>query len=320
MTKRLQTKIGPRDIELFTALDRCPLTTSQLCQLSQTFPNPFADEGNLRRRLRALKQADYVRSWPYATANDGRSPHYFKLTRTGYRLLYGHDVALPKRRYFEAISPGHHHHTHCLADELVHTLVTGHRQEIELRHYARENSVKLEAGDFTLFPDAAFQLVAPDGRTFNFVVELDNGTERVRSRQDVESIERKLRGYDAHQSQYDALHPSRYLVLFVTTRSQVRLQHMLDLAGMVMSNPQRTVFVGVDMQTFLATIDPFREAVLIDHRGLKRTLVPISRKPHSPQEATPISPTSLRHKATASHSPQESSQTSPALLRHHATV
>ena len=39
-----------------------------------------------------------------------------------------------------------------------------------------------------------------DGRTFSFVVEFDNGTERVRSKQDVESIERKMRGYDAHIS------------------------------------------------------------------------------------------------------------------------
>ncbi len=278
MTKRLQTKIGPRDIELLTALDRCPLTTSQLCQLSQSFPQPFAEEGNLRRRLRALKQADLIRSWTYATATDGRSPHYYKLTRSGYRLLYGEDVTLPRRRYFEAISPGHHHHTRCLADVLVQTIVCGHRLGIELRHYARENTLKLTADGFTLFPDAAFQLVTPDGRTFNFVIELDNGTERIRSRQDVESIERKLRGYDAHQSQFAALDPSRYLVLFVTTRSQVRLQHILDLAGLLMRNPQRTVFVGADLKSFLSSVNPFTKPVLQDHRGLRRTLIPRSTK------------------------------------------
>ncbi len=298
MTKRLQTKIGRRDIELLTALDRCPLTTSQLRLLSESFAQPFAEEGNLRRRLRALKQADLIRSWPYAMANDGRSPHYHKLTRDGYRLLYGEDIALPKRRYFEAISPGHHHHTQSLADFLVHTLITGHRQGIDLRHYARENSLKLEADGYTLYPDAAFQLVTPDGRSFNFVIEVDNGTERVRSRQDVESIERKLRGYDRHQSQFDALDPARYLVLFVTTRSQARLQHILDLAAMVQSNPQRTVFVGVELSTFVSCPNPFREAVLSDHRSLKRTLIPISRTPNSPQETSQTSPALLRQRAT----------------------
>lgn len=299
MTKRLQTKIGPRDIEMLTALDRSPLSTSQLRLLSESFEQPFAEEGNLRRRLRGLKQSNLIRSWPYATANDGRSPHYHKLTRDGYRLLYGEDVHLPKRRYFEAISAGHHHHTRCMADFLVQTIVTGYRQGIELRHYARENSLKLETDGYILYPDAAFQLVTPDERSFNFLIEVDNGTERVRSKQDVESIERKLRGYDRHQSQFDALDPARYMVLFVTTRSQARLQHILDLAALVQSNPQRTVFVGVELSTFLSCPNPFRDAALTDHRGLKRTLIPISQTPHRPQER---------------------SKTSHALLRHHVTV
>ncbi|MCA9028253.1 MAG: replication-relaxation family protein [Planctomycetaceae bacterium] len=321
MTKSLQTKIGRRDIELLTALDRCPLTTSQLRLLSESFEQPFAEEGNLRRRLRALKQSDLVRSWPYAMANDGRSPHYYKLTRDGYRLLYGEDVQLPRRRYFEAISPGHHHHTNSLADFLVHTIVTGHRQGIELRHYARENTLKLESDGYVLYPDAAFQLVTPDRRSFNFVIEVDNGTERVRSRQDVESIERKLRGYDRHQSQFDALDPARYMVLFLTTRSQARLQHILDLAAMLQSNPQRTVFVGVELSTLLSCLNPFRDAVLTDHRGLKRTLIPISPKPSLPQEATRPAQDRQRHKAAVpSHPPQETSQSAPAHRRHHVTV
>ena len=320
MAKRLTTTIGPRDIELLTALDRCPLTVAQLCRLSQTFEQPFGNEHLLRRRLRRLAKSELVRSWPYEVASLGRSQHYFKLTRGGYRLLYGEDVALPKRRYFEAIAAGHHHHTQSLAEFLVQLLVTGHQQGVEVRHFARENSVCLKADGFTLYPDAAFQLVTPDQRSFNFCLELDNGTERIRSRQDVESIERKLRGYDAHQSQFEALDPARYLVLFVTTRSQVRLQHILDLAGMVMQNPQRTVFVGVDLETFLNTDDPFTEAVLTDHRSLKRTIVPISRKPHSPQEASPSSDGHQRHKAAMPHSPQKALRTSGVRPRHHATV
>ncbi|MEZ6053418.1 MAG: hypothetical protein R3C02_18835 [Planctomycetaceae bacterium] len=124
MAKRLTTTIGPRDIELLTALDRCPLTVAQLCRLSQTFEQPFGNEHLLRRRLRRLAKSELVRSWPYEVASLGRSQHYFKLTRGGYRLLYGEDVALPKRRYFEAIAAGHHHHTQSLAEFLVRLLVT----------------------------------------------------------------------------------------------------------------------------------------------------------------------------------------------------
>lgn len=273
MPKQFTAKIGPRDIEILLALDRTPLTPAQLCDLSQTFLAPFQSEDNLRRRLRALTTSGLIRSWPYAIATEGRSPKYYKLTRDGYRLLYGADIALPRRRYFEEISHGHHHHANSLAACIVQIAVCGHRQGIVLQHFARENSVKLKTDGFTLFPDCAFQIVTPDNQAFHFVVELDNGTERVRTKQDIESIERKLRGYDAHQSQYGAGDPNRYQVVFVTTRSERRLRHILDLAGLVMCNPQRTVFLGCTLQS-LAVSDPFRDVVFEDHRGLKRMLVP----------------------------------------------
>ncbi|MEZ5942496.1 MAG: hypothetical protein R3C18_13970 [Planctomycetaceae bacterium] len=274
MPKRFQTNIGPRDLDMLTALDRTPLTSAQLCKLSTTFVAPFRDEHNLRRRLRMLGNSGLIRSWPYALASMGRSPHYFKLTRDGYRLLHGQDAPLPRRRYFEEISHGHHYHTHALAEVIVQLAVCGQRQGIILRHFARENSLKLEANGFTLYPDCAFQLLTSDGSTFNYVVELDNGTERVRTRQDVESIERKLRGYDAHQSQFAANDPQRYLVLFVTTRSRSRLDRILQLADMLLTNRQRTVFVGCGYQS-LCDQDPFQQPLLSDHRGLKRTIVPL---------------------------------------------
>lgn len=275
MTKTFNTKIGERDIELLTAIDRCPLTPAQLCKLSETFESPFNDEGNLRRRLRKLASAELVQCFPYAVAGDGRSPRYYKLTRDGYRLLYGQNALLPKRRYFQAISPGHHHHTNCLAETIVHLSITANKNNCEVIHFSRENSVKLQADPFTLYPDSAFVIRRDDGRTFSFVVELDNGTERVRSKQDVESIERKLRGYDAHQSKYDKFDPDRYLVLFITTRSENRLQYILDLAAEVMSQPQRRVFVGVELSRLLSA-DPFQVPVFTDHRGLKRQMIPAS--------------------------------------------
>lgn len=273
MTKKINFKIGQRDLDLLGALDRCPMTARQLCQLSVTFDQPFSDEGNLRRRLRTFASADIVKKFPYAIASDGRTPNYYKLTREGYRLIYGESTAMPKRRYFEAISPGHHHHTNSLADLIVHLCVTAQQNDCHILHFARENSVKLVAEPFTLYPDAAFVIERSDGRRFPFVLEFDNGTERVRSKQDVESIERKIRGYEAHQSQYGAHDPSRYLVLFITTRSELRLRYILDVAAEVMKQPKRRVFVGCEIQNFL-TIDPFQSAAFQDHRGLRRTIVP----------------------------------------------
>ncbi len=273
----LRRQITPRDIALLSAIDRHPFTTEQLLKLSATFRSPFTHERLLRRRLQQLRDEGLLRSWPLATVSRGGSPHYWKLTQTGFRLLQGDDATLPARRYFEAVTPGHHHHTRCLGEFLVHTIVSAHQRGIAVLHFARENSVELRAGEFLLRPDCAFQLRTPNHRTFHFCIELDNSTERVRSRLDVESIERKLRGYDAHQSQFEALDPQRYLVMFVTTRSKERLEHILDFAGMVMQNPQRTVFVGVTLDEFLASLDPFQEAVLTDHRRLKRMLIPRSR-------------------------------------------
>lgn len=277
MPKRFTTKIGSRGLDLLTAIDRTPLTPAQLCKVSQTFSVPFHDEHNLRRRLRRLSDAGLLKSWPYAIVSNGRSPQYFKLTREGYRLLYGEDAALPRRRYFEEISHGHHYHTSYLADVIVHLAVMGHRQGIALRHFARENSVKLEAGGFTMYPDCAFQLVNAERRTFNFVLELDNGTERMRSKQDVESIERKVRGYDAHQGQFAADDPNRYLVVFVTTRSLYRLPKIMNLADAFMHNRQRTVFIGCDLVTLL-NADPFAESVFVCHRSLRRTIVPMQNQ------------------------------------------
>jgi len=290
MPKRFQTNIGPRDLDILTAFDRTPLTSTQLCKLSQTFAAPFRDEHNLRRRLRRLTNSQLVRSWPYALATDGRSPRYFKLTREGYRLLYGTDAALPRRRYFEEISHGHHHHTHALAEVITHIAVCGHRHGITLQHFARENSLKLEANGFTMYPDCGFQLLTPTGKAYNFVVELDNGTERIRTRQDIESIERKIRGYDAHQSQFAANDPNRYLVLFITTRSDQRLQHILTLADQLMANRERTVFVGA-LQYSMKEEDPFARPVLMDHHLAERLLIPSVNNRNRPKEPTRSSQT-----------------------------
>ena len=158
-------------------------------------------------------------SWFYATASRGGSPSYWKLTRDGYCVLHGSDAVLPKRRYFEEIALGHHHH-------------------------------------------------------FNFVIELDNGTERIRSPQDVESIERKVRGYDLHQSGTPSFDHGRFVVLFVTTRSSERLAHILQAATRIMRNPRRTLFLGVTLSAFLNHDMPLTAPLFMSPTGRQQSLVP----------------------------------------------
>lgn len=270
----LRCVITPRDLEVLAALDQCPLTAQQLLKLSNSFCLPFTTERRVRERLQQLERQHWLTSWLYATASRGGSPSYWKLTRDGYRVLHGTDAVLPKRRYFEEIAIGHHHHTKCLADFLVQTFVAAHRLGIEVRYFARENSVRMEAAGSVLYPDCAFQLFTPGGRAFNFVVELDNGTERIRSPQDVESIERKVRGYDLHQSSTPSFDHGRFVVLFVTTRSPDRLAHILQAAARIMRNPRRTLFMGVTLAAFLSEDAPLTAPLFLSPTSREQSLIP----------------------------------------------
>jgi len=273
--------VTPRDIELLMALDRCPFTARQLLKLSLTFDPPFTTERRVRERLQHFTTVGWVRSWPYAMTGDGGSPRYWKLTREGFRLFHGSDTRLPNRRHFEEIGIGHHHHTMSLADFIVQTFVAAHRQRIEVRHFSRENSVRMEAGGSVLYPDCAFQLFTPGGRAFNFVVELDNGTERIRSPQDIESIVRKLRGYDLHQSSTPSFDHGRFVVLFVTTRSVDRLSHILEAAARIMRNPKRTLFLGVTLSEFLNHDAPLTMPIFRSPIGRQQSLIPSKSPPPS---------------------------------------
>ncbi len=272
-TRSTGFQITARDLEVLTAFDAVPLTADQLLIFSHTFDQPFSQLRLVQRRLQILSRAGLVQNFPYAVASNGRSPYYYKLTRSGYRMLHGFDAMLPNRRYFDRIADNHHFHTRKLADFLVALAARCQREGIRLEHLARENTVAIETESMTLYPDAVFRLRLSSGRSFNFVVELDNGTERVRSKKDAESIERKIRGYDAHQSMFDVFSPNRYVVLFVTTRSNQRLTHMLTTARMLMQNPQRRVFLGACLDQFLADRRPITKSLFRDVRGRACPLV-----------------------------------------------
>ena len=270
--------VTPRDIETLMALDRCPLTACQLLKLSGTFEPPFTTERRVRERLQQLAKVGWIRSWPYATTGHGGSPYYWKLTRNGFRLLHDSQTPAPKRRQFEELGIGHHFHTLSLADFLVQTFVAADRLGVEVRYFARENSIRMEASGSVLYPDCAFQLFTPNGRAFNFVVELDNGTERIRSPQDVESIERKIRGYDLHQSSTPSFDHGRFVVLFVTTRSSDRLTHILQAAARIMRNPRRTLFLGVTLSAFLNHDAPLTTSLFLSPTDHLQSLISLTAR------------------------------------------
>jgi hypothetical protein len=262
--------VRSRDIELLTALDRSPLTAVQLLKLSQIFVRPFQSERYLRERLQHLCESGFLRSAFYATSASGASPKYYRLARTGYAILYGENAAAPTKRYFAPLSIGRQHHTHCLAEFLVHTLVAAHRMSLTFTSFYRENTLRLQVGSECLYPDASFQLVASAERELNYFVELDNHTERIRSQQDADSWQRKLRLYDQLQS----LSAARFRVLVVSTRSGERLKNILTLAEETASERDRSLCYGVHLPGYLSCGDALRMACFLDHCQRPVSLVP----------------------------------------------
>jgi len=273
--------VTSRDIEILVALDRCPLTVEQLLTLSETFEcNPFSSPRSVQERLQKLCAAGWVRRWRYATTTRGASPHYYKPTLLGYRILYGESAEPVARRQFQEIAIARHHHTMSLADFIVHTAVAADRRHYAIQSYYRENTLKLTVGDDSLFPDCAFELASPKGGQFNFLVELDNSTERVRSEKDTESWNRKIRLYDQLQ---ETSFPKRFRVLVVTTRSPQRMNHILQTAQETVGNPRRSLFYGVYLPEYLGQPDAAVAACFRDHRGKPVSLLPhLARRAKSP--------------------------------------
>jgi hypothetical protein len=266
-----------RDVEILQALDRSPLTINQLLKLSQTFSGqPFGSARSVQDRLQKLRQVDWVQSWPYAMATRGSSPDYYRLTLLGFRLLHGENTPPPTKRHFSEVSVARHYHTHSLAEFVVHTLTAAHRRGILLKNFYRENTLALPIDDDVLYPDSVFELHTRDGRQFNFLVELDNGTERVRSDKDTESWQRKIRRYNVLQ---DRNYPDRFRVLVVSTRCSGRLQSILTLAAEHATNPKRALLYGVHLDDYLRQPDAVCHPCLRNHRDEPVALVPDMNPP-----------------------------------------
>lgn len=265
MPRRIVTE---RDIEILTALDRVPLTAQQMLSVSETFSHPFGSERTVRERLYALCDAGWIRYDFYALPSNGGSPKYYFLTRSGYGILHGPGALPPTKRHFSPLSVSRQRHTKALADFVVHLLRASHRAGVRLTEFYRENTLKLTIGDDTLYPDSSFQLIVDD-RPLNFLVEIDNHTETIRSPKDTDTWERKVRLYDRLQ---DSI-ANRFRVLAVTTRSSDRLRHILMTAAGVLRNPERSLVYGIDLPSFVSEQEPLHRNVFRDHFGRATALI-----------------------------------------------
>jgi hypothetical protein len=255
------TCLTTRDIDVLAALELWPLTSAQLLKLSETFERPFTDLRRTRARLQELAEAGRVSRHAYATATAG-VPGYYLLTRLGFALLHGADAKPPKGQ-FTPVSLSRQRHTQALADLMVQLAISAHRSKLTLSHVARENSVRLEAGGEAVFPDAAFRVTVTGGKPFDFFVELDAATERLRSADTtLDSLERKLRVYEAYANQSSF----RFRVLLVTTAGRERVRHALDLAAKLSRNPQRSLIYAASLADLLSEVNLFQRLAFRDHR------------------------------------------------------
>jgi hypothetical protein len=264
-------QITLRDREMLAALDYAPLTGRQLEKLSLTWPQRLFSARMARERLQKMADAKLVKPYNYAVIRSIKPENYYVLTRRGYQMVHGPDSEPPTKGYGSPVAIVRQCHQQALSDFIVHTAVGAHRSGTQLTGFRRENTIRLDAGGQSIYPDCSF-LLAAKAETFRFFAEIDTGSERVRSEKDTESIERKLRTYDAFQS---AKPGARFRVLFVCLQnSHDRMLHILETAARVISDVNRTLFYGITLTDYLTTLYPVTSPRFLDHRGGRHSLVP----------------------------------------------
>jgi hypothetical protein len=269
MASKPVINLTARDSEILAALIKSPLDARQLLLLSSAFEQPFTHERLVRRRLSRLVEAGLVNRYQYATVGAG-AVNYYKPTRLGYRMIEGAKAQLPPRSYFAEVSMAMQKHTRALADFTVKTHTSAHQNGIQIGGFYRENELRLKLGDKTMQPDSAFQLLLNDGRTLNYLVEIDCGTEPIRSTKQRESLEQKIRFYDAYRDTIK----HRFFVLVLFNKPSVRITHFCQVANSVIRDPQRTLFYAASLPNYLSSGDALTNPVFLDRYNQLRSMHP----------------------------------------------
>lgn len=272
--------ITERDLALLRLLDMTPATAAHVLAASATFPDgAYRDERRVRERLQAISAAELVRVFPMAVQGGGLS-QYYRLTRTGYRLLYPDFRSQPPRSAIAEIAPTRCIHAMAVADVIVQVLIAAHAARIQIGQFHGDGRLVLTIGQYSQYPDCHFQFEA-NGKVFNVLFEIDNNTEPLESNR-VQSLKAKLLGYEAYQdcvlkawkdSGCIGIEP-RFRVV-VITRSQTRARHILWLARQCARNPVRRLCLAGTQSEFLNAANPLTTPMLNDHHGEWQPIVNI---------------------------------------------
>ncbi len=251
-----------RDEEILAVLDKTPMTAAQLLAVSDIFRNGrFTNERKVRARLQKLcagpvKQARYG-----GLAGRIGSPAYYLLTPLGFRMLHGNDARPHSKYAFKEIGIARQRHTYALAEFIIATLRSAHAFQIPVLDFFRENTLRLQVGRERLMPDCAFSLMQ-DGREYHYVVEIDCGSEPIRSVRSVHAWQRKVDLYET----LAATAAQRFRVLVLTTQQHRRLDAILALAAKASKNPQRRLFLAASLDDYLGRRLPLFERLFRDHQ------------------------------------------------------
>jgi hypothetical protein len=276
--------ITTRDQDVFRALARGPLTVRQILKLSTIFSVPFPGVRRLQRRLHALSEAGLLRQWWYATEGPGGEA-YYTVAPEALRLVYGDKGMQPSVGVCGRVGVARQAHQRSLADFLVHTMTAVHRSGFTIEEFYRENTLCLNADGRSLYPDAAFTVLAPERPPLRFFVELDNGTEPITSPRERDSWHRKLNFYEALQDNCD----DRFRVLGVVTKTKERLDHIVAAAADMSRDLRRPLFYGICLDDYLAEDEPLEQPCFRDHQDRVVALVPpVRRQPARPQQKSMV--------------------------------
>lgn len=289
MTSR-SPQLGERALEILAALDCSPLTARQIIHWSTTWAIPFRSLRRTFEYLQKLAELKLVRRHRYAAIAPGQPENYYTLTREGYHLLHGPDTPPPTKGAFAEIGLSRQRHSRALADAIAHTVTRAHRSGVRVSHFFRENALRLEVADESLYPDCSFSIVTPAQAVFRYFMEIDMGTERLRSDRCDDSLQKKLRFYDRFQNQVDY----RFRVaIIVASNSAPRVRHILSTAADVSSNPNRTLFYATTLVGYIASHSATSPAFRDEHDRAQSllpdlTLAKSARLPVSLQEVVAL--------------------------------
>jgi hypothetical protein len=216
-----------------------------------------------------LRAAGLVGHFHYQTDSAGTAK-YYKLTREGYRFIAGPGKSLPRRSYFNAVSPSLQNHTRSLANFIVRTLTAAHMHRAKVTSFYGENQLELKLGERSMRLDAAAQFKIKGYRPYNCLFELDCGTEPVYSQKQRESLSQKVNFvFEYEQSCQQTF---RHYVIFATPTT--RMANYLQMVDQLNPNSQRTICYAATLDHYLHGADPLRAPIFLDHKRQPASILP----------------------------------------------